>query len=122
MAVTVSAAASMTLSASLLEFATYTRLPSALATTPRGRLPTAIVLSTVPLSAAITVTSSERSFVTKMRSSACASDAVTTTRTSDASQRRTDTRESQRSTPQTRPAPVTRKMTIDVTNIRWNPC
>src|SRR5438477_104517 len=66
----------MTLSESLFELATYTRLPSRLAATPRGRLPTAMVFTTVPVLAWITVTSSDFSLVTNTRSSPEASEAT----------------------------------------------
>src|SRR3989442_14191338 len=60
----------MTLTLSELLLATYTRLPSGLTVTPRGRLPTGTVVMTLLVAPSITVTSSDFSFVTKTRSSA----------------------------------------------------
>src|SRR5437899_5691098 len=63
----------MTLTLSELLLATKTRRPSGLTETPRGRLPTAMVLITVRVVASITVTSSDFSLVTNTRASALAS-------------------------------------------------
>src|SRR3989454_4067383 len=63
----------MTLTLSELLLATKTRRPSGLTATPRGRLPTAMVLTTARVVASITVTSSDFSLVTNTRTSALAS-------------------------------------------------